>query len=244
MANQSDVKISRARPAPAYTEGTLNPNPRNSRYGEASVVGLGFKTATQHADEGSYFVATNPTPGTGIVMGAAVTSYVETTPFFLVTYATTSGRRLYFDFLKLVCTVAGVAGTSLNATVAIDNAAARYTSGGTAITPVNPNMDDSNTAEGKVYAGALVAAAAANKRLLWSDILRVVIPVIGDTYLIEFGGPTALSSIASAGTAVAQVAKQAPPVILGDGDNASIVLWLPSQSTGSAYELTFGFTER
>lgn len=244
MANQTDDVVSRVKPAPRLPDGTANPRARKDAYGASAIVSYTHKPEQMLADEGSYFVATNPTPGTGIASLAAPTTYDDTKPFITVQYTTTSGRRLFLDFLKLQCTAAGTGGTALNAVIVVDNAASRWTSGGSAITPVNPNMDDSTKSEAVINVGALVAAAAANKRIVWVDTLRPVIPVVGDTYLIEFGGNPAMNSLAVAGTAIANVAKKAPPVILGNGQNAAINLWLPSQSAASSYEFVLGFHER
>ena len=85
------------------------------------------------ADQGKYFVATNPTPGTGIASGA-VTSLADTTPYLVIKNNNTvaSGIKMYLDFWRLTLTAAGGGGTVRNMTFKLDSSQSvtRYTSGG------------------------------------------------------------------------------------------------------------------
>lgn len=220
---------------------------RASRYGDLSVTPL---WNTQHglADEGSYFVSTNPAPGTGLATIAAPTTLADTSPFILLFNGhKPGGKRAYIDFCKLICTAPGTAGTALHAAVKVDGQnPLRYTSGGSVITPVNVNMDDQTVSGLQVWAGAIVATAASVAvRLVDHAILRPVIPVIGDTYYLNFGGAeNMVGSLAPAGTAVAQQSFNMPPAVIGPQQWAAIHLWLPSQSAASSYEFALAHIER
>jgi hypothetical protein len=143
-------------------------------------------------------------------------------------------------------TAAGTGGASIHYNMVIDNIN-RYTSGSglAAIpqSPVNVNMDSSNTSITQCYAGPLVAAAAsASARLLGGGVWKVTIPVVGDTYTALFG-----SDSFSIGSSVATISNNVychPPVIIGPQSTFLFYLWLPSQSGATSYEIEVGFWER
>ena len=236
-----------SRVLPQAQSDTTDARVRAGRYGELVTQGL-WNTQHALADEGAYFVSTNPAPGTGLATIAAPTTLADTSPFILVkNNHKAGGKRLYLDFLKLICTAAGTGGASIHAAVKIDDVnPTRYTSGGSQITPVNVNMDDAGQSGALVYAGALVAAAAsAAVRLVDHALLRPVIPVVGDTYYLNFGGAeNMVGSLAPAGTAIAQQSFNFPPVVIGPGQWAAIHVWLPSQSAASSYEFALAHVER
>src|SRR5712691_6449457 len=110
------------------------------------------------ADEGNYFVATNPTPGTAIAfaVNAAVS---ETAGYFLSIKNNdpANGKRIYPDYSRLICAVAPVSATAGDMFIKLDSAG--FTSGGSAITAVNPNYDSAATSISQINAGALTTAA-------------------------------------------------------------------------------------
>lgn len=220
---------------------------RMSSRGEAYVQTLG-KPRYQSCDEGSYFVATNPTPGTGIAGIAATGAFADAESLLLVHNANTdaSAKRVYIDYLRLTVTAAGTDGTDHRYVSKLDSSVDRYTSGGSAITPVNPNMDDSSTAAATVKFGALVTtAASANARLVSNGLLRNVITVVGDVYTFDFGGDVpAAPSHAVAGTAIANLVVRHPPIVLGPGDSWVLSLHATAQTGATSYEFELGWWER
>lgn len=243
-------KVISRRKKPGPVSGGSELDARADQYGNAMVIPLGGK---QHglADEESYFIATNPVPGTGLATIAALQTLVDTSPFILIqngdaASADGPASRLYLDYVKLEATAPGTAGTSIRYAVKTDVARAdRYTSGGTQLTPQNPNQDSSAASPDKIYCGALVAAAAPQSRLLGSGLLRPVIPVIGDTYMINFGGlDPSVGGLITSGTTIAAVTKPHVPVILGPQQWCAIHLFLASQSAASSYEVEIGYWRR
>src|SRR5947209_3844525 len=88
-------------------------------------------------DKGAYFVATNPTPGTPIAF--AINTGVSETPGYFLSIQNSqqaNGKRIYLDYLRLICGAAPASATSGEMFVKIDTTG--FTSGGTPITPVNP----------------------------------------------------------------------------------------------------------
>jgi len=204
----------------------------------------------QFADEGTYFCATNPTPGTGIASAAAPTTLDDTKPFWLLknNSSTSSPKTVYLDFLKVIVTAAGTNGTNINFVSKTDvaNSAGRYTSGGSTITPVNVNVNSGTATQSQVYAGAITAASASGSARLLDHIqLRPVIPVVGDTYIINFGQvDPAVGSLQVSGTSIANAVYSSPPVVVGAQQYWLGHLFLASQSAASSYEFTLCWVER
>jgi len=220
-----------------------NPNDaapgRHNPYGEGFVVPLG---PGRHnlADDGSYFSFVTPTPGTGIIDGV-VTTFVETTPSFVI-YNGNPTKYLTMDFIRETCTAAPVGGTRVRRTVTIDDGN-RYSSGGTALTVNNTNMDSAVALNGVVaYTGAITASAAsASRRLIADPIFRWgTIGIVGDIYEMVFGHEGTTPSHTPVAT-VATFVKNVPPVVLGPLDSLVIVQWEASQSTAPTLAIEGGF---
>ena len=211
---------------------------RHTNYGDAHTLPLGLGRHNL-ADEGSYFTAITPTPGTGIVDGV-VTTFVETTPSILI-YNGTSNKRLFLDFIRLTVTVAPVGGTRVRFTSTIDDGN-RYTSGGTALTINNVNMDSAVSSSGvSIYKGAITATAASGSRRVIADTIYRwgTIGIVGDVYEQVFGEPST-GTITPVAT-VSTFSKGLPPVVLGPGDSFVQVQWEASQSTAPTTAVEMGF---
>lgn len=238
--------VGRAVPG-ASSDGTQTPL-RIGRHGEMYTIPAGPHRSTL-ADEGSYFVASNPTPGTGIAGIAAADGFnAAETLFLLYNTATTSeSTRLYLDFLELSCTVVDTNGTDIRYDMHIDSTD-RYTSGGSAITPVCPNMDSSASAKGRLKFGALVSAAASSGvRYLGGRLLSSTDLVANDCFRFDFGGAGGAgqglnySEEATLGR-IFQVAS--PPVVLGPGASFLFSINCSSQSGAATWSFNAGWWER
>lgn len=229
----------------AQTESTFNYT-RTGRYGEQYVINpLGSKMHLL-ADEGTYFTFANATPGTAIAGHAAPTDISTVVKAFFhlrMEESVASGKRLYMDFLALQQTVAGAGATDALWAAELDTGVTRVTSGGTAITEVNPNMASSSTASVTMTAGAVVTAAATtSNREIGAGVLRSVVGVIGDTYTWDFGSSDKKTTdMPMAGTAVANIVVPMPPVILGPTDQFLLHLHATSQSGAHSYQIRGGF---
>lgn len=220
---------------------------RAGKYSEAYELPLSYVGAKyNHADEGGYFVATNPTPGTGVAFAVNASSDFTKTLFIFKNTAAAGGKRMYLDYIKILPTVAPASATSLHFAVQVDNIN-RYTSGGTLVTGVNVNMDSDTPALGAVYyatsAVITTVAASANVRLVSRGIARSVIPAVLEEIVIQFAG--AADSGSSSGVAAGRTATNAPPVIIGGGQYAVFSAWMPSNAiTALSYEFECGWYER
>lgn len=223
--------------------GPIRTSQRGELINQALIGGNKMHTL---ADEGSYFVATNPTPGTGIA-GIAAADAADDLETFLHLRNTSSTKSLYLDYIRLQVTAAGTNGVTWAYMMKTDTGVTRYTSGGSTITPVCTNTAIANTCDVTVKAGALVTAAATSEaRLISSGTLRTgVIRVVGDTCLFTFGGaPGAMGVVGVAGTAVAQLHVAVPAVVVGPGHQFLLCDWAASQSGASSMVFECGFWVR
>lgn len=224
-------------------------NVRASKYGDVYTLGITNKNHAL-ADEGSYFVTTNPTPGTAIAFAVSA-SVSETAGYFLAiingsSAGDPSAKNIYLDYLRLICSVVPASGTAGHFFLKSD-VSSKYTSGGSALTPVNPNTGNGNSSVASVKAGALTTAAASGvARLISRGVLRGAIPVVNDEYVFDFGGAEAAGgSIILSGTSVQRMGIPVPPVVIGPGSMVGLQLWFPSNaSTPSQFELELAHWER
>ena len=123
------MAIFRDRPSPQFDNIISGPPSRAGRYSDAYTQPISAKELFA-ADEGSYFVAVNPTAGTGIV-GPVSTTLDEAKA--LLTVYNGGQNRIYPQRMQLWVTTIGTTGTRQNYTVTLDDGN-RYSSGGTALT--------------------------------------------------------------------------------------------------------------
>ena len=195
---------------------------------------------TQLASTGVCFVAVNPTAGTGIV-GPVSTTFDETKA--LLTVYNGGSSVIYPLSLQLYVTVIGTGGTRCDFTHTIDTGN-RYSSGGTALTKSNTNMDSTTTSGAIVTFGALTTTAASgSRRLLGNHQLReAAIEVVGDMYEFNFGG--AQSQSGSRVATVADFQRALPPIAIAAGQTWTLHQWRTSISVGITFEANFVYAER
>lgn len=216
-------------------------NLRTTKLGDLFTQPLG-KPRAGLAVEGAYFVAVNATPGTGLAGIAAANGYDATEA---LAYIRNNGtKNIVLDFIKLQTTVAGTNGTDVRFDCHVDSVA-RYTSGGTELSPKNVKMNGAGSGA-QIYVGALVTpAAGADVVRVGGGELRSVITVVGDQYVFDFGGDPAQGTGAPANGLLAAVIKTAvAPIVLTPGDSFLLAVNAASQTVGSSYEVEIGYFER
>jgi hypothetical protein len=238
-------RISRTIPqgTPDAAEGAI----RAGKYGEVSAIG---PTPTKHfySDEGSYYVATNATIGTAVAH-VVLSAFDDTKPYFYfrnteVASAQSPAKRVYLDYIKIIVKTVPASAAEWSYAGRIDYGTARYTSGGTAVTPVSPNGDINTPSILQMYAGAITAAAAVSGRTVARGQMRGVIPTIYDEYVVVFG--TAEGGGAAIGAAASsRSVSTAPPVIIGPQENFCFFMWgASSATTAGQFEFEIGWWER
>lgn len=230
---------------PSQADG--NPNDaasgRNSRYGDRYVAPVSNNQLFA-GDEGSYFMAITPTPGTGVIGHAAPTTFDETKPYLLLYNG--GQNRIYPQFLRLHDTVVSVGGARVQFTVVVDpSTTSRYSSGGTALTINNINGASAVTSGATAYVGAVTATAASSqRRILDHVVFRGTIDVVEDVYTIAFGAPDGMANGSSRAATVQDAGRVCGPVVVGPGQTLLIHQWAGAQSTGPTFQVALGFIER
>lgn len=227
---------------------------RGNRYGEA-YAWLKGRSRWAHALEGTYFVAHNATNDASTTLAGhaapvlADADATMTKPFVFIRNPSSASTdtRVILDFIEIEVVTAGANGTTASYAMQLDTGATRRSSGGTALTIVNPNMAQSNDSvldETNALLGGAVVAGAENstsRDLMFGD-LRPSIEIAGDKKLFIFGGDP-VDVTASAAAAVRTQIVNAPPVVLGPSDQFLLALYAPSQSSAGVYKLRLGWVE-
>jgi hypothetical protein len=224
---------------------------RLGRYGDLITVGAVRK---QHglADEGSYFVCNNA--GTGVATTATPTAFTDTAPMVSLynsdSPANQGAKRLHLDWIRLTETAAGTAGVTFRAQAKIGSGNP-FSSGGTDMQPVSPNMDVPNRASIAIAKLLPTAVAMQSARTIVGDVYAiptqgVALPV-STTILLNFGGvETApqLLSTASISPVNLFAALNLPPIIIGPNQGFILNFLIGSQSAASSWTAEMGWWER
>jgi hypothetical protein len=212
---------------------------------------------TPLADEGGFFVATNPTVGTAIAMTTSVvddaatasSTHAQFAPAMLIYNPQNANNQnatsIYMRFLKLVVVQVPTSATAWKYSFRLDNVN-RYSSGGSQITPVNPNTGSARAnATALVYFGAIVPTAlpSASARLVDAGTMDTAIPVAGDQYLFKFGN-SAMTDQLNGGTTAKNQTINVPPIILAPGWCLALDMWGASNAAAASFEFTCGWVER
>lgn len=148
-------------------------NPRLNNRAELVVAPIPHEWAA----DGRLFVASNVARQTALATGG--TSFSDTAPAFIIDFPSgTTGIPLSF-VLNQGGTVAGA--TPITVLITIDNKA-RYSSGGTAITPVNMRLDAPRTSGATVYGTSPTAAAIGTQISLYSALLAADVTPAADSF--------------------------------------------------------------
>lgn len=140
-------------------------------------------------EEGTYFRATNVTPGTGIAMGIQ-TAFSDTANVLLLMRSSSTTTMIVPHYIKLVCTAAGASTTQSNVVVAMDTAN-RYSTGGTDLTPqiVSANSGAAPASSIDLLRYSCTAVAAVARRVIGQSTVKVQTApawAVGDELVITF----------------------------------------------------------
>jgi hypothetical protein len=192
---------------------------------------------------GNYFRAGSPTPGTGIAMGIQ-TSFSDTANVLALLY-NGGAKRVVMDFLKLICTAAGSTTTSAHVAVKIDNKN-RYTSGGSALTPAQPDGGGQPASITNCRFGIIVATAVQADRLVGRDALKVAAApcwAVNDQVMMSFG-TMGQQAGGIAATTAAKIPVALGPAIIRPGWSLLVHLWnVANATTAPSWETEMGWWE-
>ncbi len=200
-------------------------------------------------DDGSYFIATNPTPGTGITMGITA-SEAETKPQMLLYNSwgvnDPNGKNIYPVALRITYVVAPTSATFFQMSIHMDqNNPLKYTSGGSLIVPTNAGVA-TTASKATIYFGAITALAStlSGGHLVANQMMSPTIPLAKDVQSIEWGkgitGPIINATSVNATRTVSL-----PPMSIPPGAWMGIQMWGTSYATTAAtMEFQFEYVER
>jgi hypothetical protein len=194
------------------------------------------------ADQGNYFTALTPTPGTGIIGFATTTTLVigEANPYLYLYNA--GPATIYPSYLRLNLTVAGAGSgaTRFDHTVDVGN---KQTTVGTALTINNTNIGSNVASRALISVGINVCnAPSTGRRVLGNQSYRPTIGIVNDVYQFNFG-VTTVEPIAPVATLCNFSYSYAQPVI-PPGYNWSVVFWSAGTSSGPTFEVELGYFEK
>jgi hypothetical protein len=240
-----------SRGLPAAISNNVRGPVRSDRRGNLGVVPY-KKWRGAASEEGVYFLAHNATNDAATTLaGHAAPVLVDadatmTKPFIHLINSSATSELVFaeLDYIHIEVITAGANGTADSWATQLDTGATRISSGGTALTRVNPNMQSSAAPKLVCTGGAITAGAeSSNVRDLGFGQFRPSIQIAGDKYTFVFGGDPESASTDVSGTIMHHVIAM-PPVILGATDQFLLALYSPSQSAAGVYKVRMGWTER
>lgn len=202
-------------------------------------------------DEGGLFGALSPTPGTAIAMTTSVvddaatasSTHAQFAPAMIIANSALasdpSAVSIYPLYLKLLVAQVPTSATQWRYALRLDSVA-RYSSGGSQLTPVSPNPLSTQASKAQVYFGAIVPAALPStvSRLVASGMVSAAIPTAADYHTWMFG-PSTQTHAGSAPFIMTVPAIAIPP-----GWSLSLELWGASNAAAASFEVELVFAER
>lgn len=225
---------------------------RVDRYGSQYQQPLGFGRHAR-ANEGTYFIAHNATNDASTTLAGhaapvlADADATMTKPLIHCRMDPASSKRALLEFIEIEVVTAGATGAQACWAAQLDTGTTRVSSGGTALTRVNPNMQSTTTPDLTILGGAVVTGAeSASVRDLGFGTLRPSIEIAGDIKMFVFGAdPEVVGS--QAGQAAAAIRTSIvclPPVILGPTDQLLLALHSQSgQNAAGVYKVRMAWVE-
>jgi len=236
------MPIARALPT-ATADGLASALPtRTGTYGEAYVNPISAKEFFS-ADEGSYYMALTPTPGTGIIGTVNIAAITDISPT-MVLYNGSATKRCYPQFINLHETVVSTTGARSQFTFYTD-VINRWTSSGTLLTEGCTNSGVTGASGVAIHVGtAIVSPAASAKVLIAHVVFRGTIDVVEDQLEFVFGGVGGGNGNSSRAATVSDFSKTLPPVCLLPGHSLVMHQWAGSQANAPTFEYQVGYIVR
>lgn len=255
-----NLLVRTARGLPAALADLITPQPtgvRGGKYGELLVHSL---VPTKHplADEGSYFVATNPVPGTGVALNAVVTAFSDTNAFLqFKNIDGAGGKRIYPDYIRLM-----LFGTPPTAVVSQQFAMKRSkatdraptaTANRTVNAPVCTAGASGRSSIALLHtwaAGAAftIPASSTSDEVVSRCSIPTGIGIAGEEYIIKFGGDPGDSVqglTATKAVAPGKFVTHAPALIVEPGEWLTVHRWSLTEATNApTFEYEIAWWER
>lgn len=193
--------------------------------------------------ESSYFKACNASFDSAIAVNvAAANAFSETQGSITIRNSNSSGGKdIVLDYIRIIISAAGTGNTNFSYAIQADTTT-RYSSGGSALTPVNCNSGGSNTTGAVIHAGALTlvtATATARKIGGGTTQIKASAPAANDVILFNFSLYDTVATTPGVATAFS-----CGPLILPAGATFVLHLFGTSQSAAPTGLFEIGYYER
>lgn len=211
------------------------------------------------ADEGCYFVATNPTVGTAIAMTTSVVddaltasaTHAPNVPYLYMqnrgTLNDPNGKNICLRYIKLFSRVGDQAWTSATQalfSVRADGSGDRRTTRGTTLSVYNTNTNFSQGTAADFTAGTNVTSLPSGTgRILTHGLIQSSIPLAGSTWIFTFGDQVMPSNFGYA-SVINSLTIPCPPVIIAPGWSMQLDIWATALAAAPTFEVEVGYAER
>jgi hypothetical protein len=202
---------------------------------------------------GSYYVATNPTPGTGVLAGTVTAFSATADGLFTIsnTNPIIGGRTIQLDALSLhMSGTAPTATTCQKVAVYMESGIVAPSGGNVAVTPraVNPaSITSGAVINGFSSAMCTIPAAVGSRTLVANTSLPTSLGITGDSYIYAFGADPAIANTALTAvraTSPARLVTTLAPVTIPPQYTAIIDWWWIGQATnGPTFDYEIGYFE-
>lgn len=204
--------------------------------------------STQNASEGSSYVSTTPTPGTGVVL-LLQTAYSINNPSILIKNKgqTSTDKDIILKRIKLICTAAGN-GNNVDCAMILDTGD-KYSSGGALMVSKNTSTDSPASADTIAdIRNSSVSGIGINTtttgRLVYRSKIKSTAAVVGDEYVLLFGAEPGPESGSLSSAAASRNTNSVPPLIIAPNGNLAIHFWTAGATVAPTYELVIEYAER
>lgn len=216
---------------------------------------------TDHAlaDEGSFFIATNPTVGTAIAMTTSVVddaltasaTHAPNVPYLYMqnrgTLSDPNGKSIYIKYIKLFSRIGDQAWTSATQalfSVRSDGGGDRRTTKGTALSVYNANTNFSQgTAADFTAGGNVTSLPGGTGRIHTHGMIQSSIPLAGSTWIFTFGDSAMPANIGYA-SVINSLTIPCPPLVIAPGWSMQLDLWATALAAAPTFEVEIGYAER
>ena len=216
-----------------------------------------WQTDHTTADEGNFFVTTNPTVGTPIATTTSVvddaatasSTHAQYSPVALLVNSWSTSdpnpKVVYLRYLKMLISQVPTSATSWQYAMRLDYNPTRLTTPVSILTPVNINSNTSNASRLVVNFGALTTALpSSNARLVARGLINSAVPVTLDQWVFTFGDSAMPAGIISGGSGAKTSVVPCGPICIAPGWSLSIEMWGASNAAAPSWELELGHVER
>jgi hypothetical protein len=237
------------------SQGTQNYNFPLTNSAKATLIFTGDQGA---ADEGSYFVVTNPTPGTAIATTTSVvddatgaTTHAQQKPVMYLQNQwpsnAPSSQNVYLRYLKMIISQVPTSATVWKYAMRLSPNTAKMTTAGTLCTPVNPNGNSGQLSKLFVSFGTVTTTDSATdvgQRLVANGQVTGAIPVANDEWMFTFGQAASSFDQIGTQTLVKRLTIPVPPIIIPPQWGMTLEMWGASNAAAPSWEFEMGYIER